>query len=92
MNRKIEKSQLEITPSIGEDLKTMREYVKGLTEKQNGFHLVAVEAFVRGMRDSGYKSTATALEDLIDNSFEANAQRIDIVYEEKKGSMNTSTC
>jgi hypothetical protein len=33
------------------------------------------------MRDSGYKSTATAIDEFIDNSIQAAATRIDIIYE-----------
>ena len=78
--------QMKIAPLADDDLKKQHEYVETL-KKYKGFPpLVAAETFVQSMRDSGYKTTATALEDLADNSFEANAQRVDFIYTEKRGS------
>ena len=67
------------------DLKAQRNYVNDLRTKGFNYTLVAAEAFVRGMRDSGYRSTATALDDIIDNAIEALAERIDIVLGWDKG-------
>ena len=47
-------------------VKKQNEYIKDLKRKKSNFALVHTEAFVRGMRDSGYKSPLTALADLID--------------------------
>ena len=33
------------------------------------------------MRDSGYKSTGTAIDELVDNSIQAGAQRVDVIFE-----------
>lgn len=64
------------------DYEQQHNYVSNLKEKgETGFSLVATEAFVEGMRDSGYKSTATAIDEFIDNSIQAAATRIDIIYE-----------
>jgi len=41
--------------------------------------LIAPKSFVQGMRDSGYKSTATALDEFIDNAIQAEATRVDIL-------------
>ena len=39
-------------------------------------HIVVVAgAFVRGMRDVGYRSSAFAINELIDNSYQAGASR-----------------
>jgi len=45
-----------------------------------GWDLMIGAAFVRGMRDIGYKSTAFALAELIDNSIEADASKVDVVF------------
>ena len=37
-------------------------------------------AFVKGMRDIGYKSTAFALDELIDNSIQAGARKIHVAF------------
>lgn len=62
-------------------IEQQEEYVESLQSKgQNSFSLVAAEAFVEGMRDSGYRSTATALYEMVDNAEEAEATRVDIAY------------
>jgi len=57
-------------------------YVEELKKKgPASFSLVAAETFVEGMRDSGYKSTGTAIDELVDNSIQAGAQRVDVIFE-----------
>lgn len=41
--------------------------------------LVAPEAFVRGIRHIGYRSNVEAIAELVDNSIQAYAQRVDLV-------------
>lgn len=45
---------------------------------QSSLELVKLHCFVQATRDSGYKSAAYALAELIDNAIEAQAERIDI--------------
>lgn len=40
------------------------------------YPLVAIQTFIEATRDSGYKSTAAALSELVDNSFEAEANTV----------------
>jgi len=40
--------------------------------------LVVLPQFIEAIRDAGYRGTAAALAELIDNSFEANARAVDI--------------
>ena len=42
--------------------------------------LLFADAFIRGMRDLGYKSPATALDELADNSIQANATELEFVF------------
>lgn len=42
--------------------------------------LVASEAFVRGIRHLGYRSNVEAIAELVDNSIQAYAQRVDLVF------------
>ena len=60
------------------DLQRQRDYVKELQEKNFEYGLVLANAFVKGMRDIGYKSTAFALDELIDNAIQAGARNIHI--------------
>lgn len=52
--------------------------------KQNGgrskFGLMVPEAFVRGIRDLGYRSNGDAVAELIDNAIQAYADRIDVLF------------
>lgn len=41
--------------------------------------LVVPEAFVRGIRHIGYRSNVEAIAELVDNSIQAYAQRVDLV-------------
>ncbi|HEX8649474.1 MAG TPA: ATP-binding protein [Pyrinomonadaceae bacterium] len=42
------------------------------------YPVVALNRFIEATRDSGYKNTASAVAELIDNSFEASASEIDV--------------
>jgi hypothetical protein len=63
------------------DLENQHAYVESLRKDgDRGFALIAASAFVQGMRDSGYRSTATAIDEFVDNSFQSEATRIDVLY------------
>jgi hypothetical protein len=61
------------------DLVAQRDYVKKLEEQKFDFGLVFENAFVKGMRDIGYKSSGTALNELIDNSIQAEATAVHVI-------------
>lgn len=44
------------------------------------FGLMVPEAFVRGIRDLGYRSNGDAVAELIDNALQAEADRVDVVF------------
>jgi anti-sigma regulatory factor (Ser/Thr protein kinase) len=46
--------------------------------KDNDFSIIALDKFIRATRDSGYKGTASAISELVDNSIQAGASRIAI--------------
>ena len=60
-------------------LSRQREYVDNGGQREIELGLVVPEAFVRGIRHIGYKSNVEALAELIDNSIQAYADRIDLV-------------
>jgi hypothetical protein len=70
---------MEIT-SIPEGLQAQHDYIEKLEAEQFGWDILVGDAFVRGMRDIGYKSTAFALAELIDNAVQASATKVDIVF------------
>ncbi|MEU4339491.1 ATP-binding protein [Micromonospora lupini] len=57
-----------------------REYIAKLEAEHFGWDILVGDAFVRGMRDIGYKSTSFALAELIDNAIQASASKIDVVF------------
>lgn len=62
------------------ELEKQNEYAQKLTDSGYGFDLVVGDAFVRGMRDIGYKHTGTAMDEIVDNALEANAKNIHVVF------------
>jgi hypothetical protein len=66
--------------SADEGLRVQREYIKKLEDDNFTWDILVGDAFVRGMRDIGYKSSAFAIAELIDNSIQAAATQIDVVF------------
>lgn len=68
------------TPLIDDTdpLARQRRYVDEQDKKGGGLGLVLADAFIRGMREIGYKNPAWAIAELIDNSFQAGATAVDI--------------
>lgn len=60
-------------------LSRQREYLDKGSHREIELGLVVPEAFVRGIRKIGYKSNVEALAELVDNSIQAYAERIDLV-------------
>jgi hypothetical protein len=81
------KSQKSNGPeTLSADLKAQRDYAKSLASSGFDFSLVIADAFVRGIRDIGYKHTGTALYELIDNAIQAEATKIHVVFDYDAGS------
>lgn len=57
-----------------------RNYVESQKAKGNGLGIVFADAFLRGMRDLGYKSPAWALAEQVDNSIQAGADTVSIHF------------
>lgn len=66
--------------TISPNLTAQHEYVQTLKSKRFKFGLTVGGAFVRGIRDLGYKSNANALAELVDNSVQAGASRVDVLF------------
>ncbi|HKV78656.1 MAG TPA: ATP-binding protein [Candidatus Sulfotelmatobacter sp.] len=55
------------------------------------FPIVAVRSFIEATRDTGYKSTGSAIAELVDNALEASAKHVNVTIEHaKEGATNTS--
>lgn len=75
--------------AVSPDLEAQRAYVKEVEAKGTGLDLVIADAFVRGMRDAGYKSSSWALSELIDNAIEAEAKNVHVALFDTRGSVGT---
>ena len=79
------RSTTDVTPTLGgstelEQLRAQREYVESLEKAGDDFGLMVAGAFIRGIRDIGYKHTGTALDEIIDNVFQALASQVHVVF------------
>jgi hypothetical protein len=63
-----------------ETIDRQQKYVKAQKEKGHGLGVVFADAFLRGMRDLGYKDPAWALAEMIDNGVQAAADVITIRF------------
>src|SRR5687767_6415959 len=59
-----------------ETVERQRKYVQEQEKRGVGMGVVFADAFLRGMRDLGYKNPAWAIAEMIDNGFQAEAYRI----------------
>lgn len=64
---------------FGPLLAQQRAYAERSGERSK-FGLMVPEAFVRGIRDLGYRSNGDAVAELIDNALQAFADRIDVLF------------
>lgn len=63
----------------GPVLEVQRAYARENVGRSR-FGLMVPEAFVRGIRDIGYRSNGDAIAELIDNSLQAYADRVDVLF------------
>src|SRR5688572_4757243 len=56
-----------------------KAYVSKLAKSNFKYGLTVGTAFVRGIRDIGYKHSGTALDELVDNAYEAGASHVHVV-------------
>jgi len=69
-----------------------KAYVTALQDSNFKFGLTVGTAFVRGIRDIGYKHSGTALDELIDNAYEAGASNVHVVLnDDGTGRKNNAT-
>lgn len=64
---------------FGPLLAAQRAYAKKSGDRSK-FGLMVPEAFVRGIRDLGYRSNGDAVAELIDNALQAYADRVDVLF------------
>ena len=78
----LDKIEDDSTVRIGEmeAIEQQEKYIELLDSQGFDYGLIMAEAFVRGMRDIGYKSSGTAIDEQIDNSIEAGADRVSVLF------------
>lgn len=65
---------------VTDTIERQRNYVEQQKQKGHGLGVVFADAFLRGMRDLGYKSPAWALAEQLDNSFQAGADNVAVRF------------
>jgi hypothetical protein len=65
---------------IIDTIERQKQYVEKQKDHSKGLGVVFADAFLRGMRDLGYKDPAWAMSELFDNSMQAGADTISIRY------------
>jgi len=68
-----------------EGLKRQDKFIKSMVNQDFDFGLVMTQAFLKGIRDIGYKSTATSLFENFDNAIQAESGNIHLVFDFEKG-------
>lgn len=63
---------------IANEFEAQQKHAKKVAESNFDYTVVVAGAFVRGMRDVGYKSAASAISELNDNAYQAGASRISV--------------
>ncbi|WP_313552990.1 ATP-binding protein [Brevundimonas sp.] len=67
--------------SAADPLAPQYAYVAQQQTRGGDLGVIFVDAFIRGIREIGYKNPAWALAELVDNSFQAGAKVVDIRFE-----------
>ena len=57
-----------------------QRYVDQLSDLGTGAEMIAPEAFVQSIRKLGYKSAATAADEIVDNAIEAGANNVHVAF------------
>jgi hypothetical protein len=65
------------TSLIDQDLQAQRDFLEQL---EFDYDVVVGDAFVRGIRDLGYRNSARAVDELIDNAIQAGADKIAVCF------------
>jgi hypothetical protein len=63
---------------IKNEFEAQQAYAKKLATSNFDYSVVVAGAFVRGMRDVGYKSAGSAINELNDNAYQAGASKISV--------------
>lgn len=69
----------DTTPMLLESTERQRRYVDAQRARGGAQSIVFVDAFLRGMRDLGYKDPVWALAELLDNAIQAAATRVGVL-------------
>lgn len=66
------------TSFITSEFEAQKAHAQKIADSNFDYTVVVAGAFVRGMRDVGYKSAASAINELNDNAYQAGASRISV--------------
>lgn len=83
---KKEKSNTESNRQATNGIERQKAYLKSINKNNANreYALFVPDKMVESLRDSGYRDVRKALNDLIDNSIQAEAPRIDVIFTSEK--------
>lgn len=68
-----------MAPKVSAVIEQQKQYVESLTKKKFKYGITVGTTFVKGIREIGYKHTAAAVNEEIDNSDEGGAENVHVV-------------
>ncbi len=68
------------TSTVDQDLQAQRDYATAQEQLHFDYDVVVGDAFVRGIRDLGYRDSARAIDELVDNAIQAGADKIVVSF------------
>jgi hypothetical protein len=85
-----EMTTIDTSNFIESEFEAQKEHAKRIADSKFDYTVVVAGAFVRGMRDVGYRSNGYAVNELIDNAYQAGASRVAVWAETGKQNNVTS--
>src|SRR5947209_1369285 len=80
------KNQSGVPAQVSTDLLAQRKHMVTVEQGNFDYGLIVASAFINGIRNLGYKSSATAIDELVDNPIQAEAENVHIIFGYNEGS------
>src|ERR1700674_1105333 len=74
------KNQSDASAQVSTDLLAQREHIAKVEQTDFDYGLIVPSAFINGIRNLGYKSSATAIDELVDNAIQSEAENVHVIF------------
>jgi hypothetical protein len=75
------KNHSGVPAQVSADLLAQRAHMAQVEQTDFDFGLIVAPAFINGIRSLGYKSSATAIDELVDNAIQAEAENVHVIFD-----------